>query len=78
MHFTGNECDVAPYTEAYETINAVPIVQSATAYNNSETGETTILILNKEICMGETMDQTLLNTNQLCAYGMTVKDNTFS
>ena len=31
IHFTGKECDVAPYTDAYETIKAVPIVQEATA-----------------------------------------------
>ena len=31
MYFTGKECDVAPYTDAYETIKEVPIVQAATA-----------------------------------------------
>ena len=46
MHFMGKECDVAPYTDAYETIKEVRIVQAATAYDNPETGETTILILN--------------------------------
>ena len=49
MHFTGKECDVEPYNDVYETIKAVPIVQEATAYNNIETGETTILILNEAI-----------------------------
>ena len=47
MHFTGKECDVAPYTDAYNTIKEVPIDQAAAVYNNPETGETTILILNK-------------------------------
>ena len=49
MHFKGKECDVVRYADAYETIKAVPIVQEATAYDNSETGETTILILNEAI-----------------------------
>ena len=53
----------------------MPIFQLATEYDNTETGDTTILILKKEIWMGETMDQTLLNPNQLRAYGMTVQDN---
>ena len=56
----------------------MPIVQASTAYNNPEIGETTILILNKAIWMGETMDHTLMNPNQLRAYGMTVQDNPFS
>ena len=78
MHFTGKECGVAPYTGAYETIKAVPIVQAATAYNNPETGDTTILILNKAMWMDETMDYTVVNPNQLRAYGMTVQDNPFA
>ena len=32
MYFTCKECDIVPYTDAYETIKAVPIVQVATAY----------------------------------------------
>ena len=78
IHFTGKECDVAPYNGAYKTIKAVPIVQAATAYENPYTGDTTILILNKEICMGETMDHTLVNSNQLHAYGIIVQDDHFA
>ena len=37
MHFMGKECDVAPYIDVYDTINAVPIVQAAIAYDNPET-----------------------------------------
>ena len=67
MHYTGAECDVTPYTDAYEAIKSVPIVQAATAYDNPETGETIILIL-----------MTIVNPNQLRAYGITVQDNPFS
>jgi hypothetical protein len=38
MHYTGKECDVLPYTEPYEAIESVPIVQAATAYHNRDTG----------------------------------------
>ena len=78
INFVGKEGDVAPYTNAYETIKAVSMVQSDTAYENPETGENTILILNKAICIGETMDHTLVNPNQLYAYGITFEDKTFS
>ena len=56
----------------------MPIVKADTAYDNPETGETTILILNKAIYMGGTMYHTLVNPNQLCAYGMTFQDNPLS
>ena len=37
-----------------------------------------ILIINELIWMGETMDHTLVNPNQLRAYGATVQDNYFA
>ena len=58
---------VAPYTDAYETSKTVPIVQAATEYENHETGEPTILILNKEIWMGATIGHTMVKPNQLRA-----------
>ena len=78
MRFTGKECDFAPYTDAYETIKSVPIVQANTAYDNPKTGETTILILNEAIWMGATTDHTLVNPNQLREYGMTFQYNPFA
>ena len=53
------------------------MVQVATAYDNPKTGDTTILILNKAIWIGETMDYTGVNPNQLRA-GMKVQDNPFA
>jgi hypothetical protein len=77
MYHTGNECDVSPYTEAYKAIKSVPIVQAAIAYDNRDTDETTLLILNEAIWMGDQMEHTLINPNQLRAYGITVHDNPF-
>ena len=47
MHCTGKECDATPYTDTYDIIKAMTIIQAATAYDNPETGDTTILLLNK-------------------------------
>ena len=35
MYFTSKECYLASYTDAYETIKVVPIVQAATASYSS-------------------------------------------
>ncbi len=78
MHCTGRECDVTPCTETHEPIKSAPIVQAATAYDNPETGETTILMLNEAMWMGDKMTHTLVNPNQLRAHGITVQDNPFS
>ena len=77
MHHTGKVCDVSPYTDTYDPNKAVPIVQAATAVDNQESGETTILILHEAIWLGEQMDHTLVNPNQLRAFGIKVQDNPF-
>jgi hypothetical protein len=78
ISYTGKECDVAPYTDAYESIKSVPIVQAGTAWDNPETGETVILILNEAIWMADKLEHTLVNPNQLRAFGISVQDNPFS
>jgi hypothetical protein len=77
LHYTGKECDVSPYTDAYEAIKSVPIVQAGTAYDDNDTGETFILVFNQAIWMGDKMDNTLVNPNQLRSFGITVQDNPF-
>jgi hypothetical protein len=78
MSYTGKECDVSPYTDAYERMKSVPIVRAGTAYDSPTTGETFILIFNEAIWMGDKMDHTLVNPNQLRSFGITVQDNPFA
>ena len=75
MHYTNRECDVSPYRDDYEPIKNVPIVQAATAFTSTYTGQTYILILNEALWMGDQMDHTLINPNQMRHYGITVQDN---
>jgi hypothetical protein len=79
IYYTGKECDISPYiTDACKAIKSVPIVQAGTAYDNIDTGETFILVFNEAIWMGDKMDHTLVNPNQLRSFGITVQDNAFS
>ena len=77
LSYTGRECDVAPYTEQYESVTDVPIVSGATAWTSQDTGETFILIVNEGLYMPQAMDDTLLNPNQLRAFGSIVQDNPY-
>ena len=65
LSYTDKVCEVTPYTDAYDPIKDVPIVKAATAFTNTETGETSILVFNEAIWMGSTMNHTLVNPNQL-------------
>ena len=75
LQYTGKVCDVAPYRDDYESVNDVPIVHAATAWQSPETGQTYILVLNEALWMGDSMDHTLVNPNQLRHFGTHVQDN---
>ena len=75
LHGTGRECDVLPYSDTYESIKAVPIVSAATAWTSESTGETFILVFNEALWMGDHLDHTLVNPNQLRHFGVHVQDN---
>ncbi len=77
LQYTGRECDVAPYSDSYEPMRNVPIVTGATAITNTKTGETTILVFNEAIWMGNQLDHSLLNPNQLRHHGIVVQDNPY-
>ena len=74
LQYTERECDVSPYTDAYEAIKNVPIVSGGTAY----TSQTFILVFHEGLWMGDQMENSLLNPNQLRHFGVTVQDNPFS
>ena len=75
LNYTGKECDVSPYREDYKPIKNVPIVNAATAWQSPITGQVYILVLNEAIWMGDHMDDTLINPNQLRHHGVKVQDD---
>ena len=78
LHSTGRVCDVYPFTDAYDGIPGVQIVTGGTAWTCQETGETFILVVPEALWMSENMPHSLINPNQLRAYGSTIQDNPFA
>ena len=75
MHYINRECDVSPYCDDYAPIKNVSIVQATTAYQSEYTGQTYIIILNEVLWMGDSMQHTLVNPNQLRYYVTKVQDD---
>lgn len=69
--------DVYAYVTSIQPIANVPIVSLATAYDNPVSGNTDILVFHKSLYNGGKLDQSLLNPNQLRAYGIHLWDNPF-
>ena len=72
--YTEKVCQITPFHPGYETIKDVPIVQAATAYTDIETGNTFILIINEALYMGDTLQSSYLNPNQMRCHGVIVDD----
>ena len=77
LSYTGQSCEVMPYSDTYDAITDVPVITGATLWTSPHDGDKYILIFNKALWMGNTLQHTLVNPNQLQAYGMTVQDNPF-
>jgi len=75
LAFTGRECDVSPYMDTYDSIKSVPIAKAGTAWTSPESGTAFILVFNEALWMGDKMDHTLVNPNQIRLFGITVQDN---
>ena len=75
LAFNGRECDVSPYTDTYDSIKSVPIAKAGTAWTSPESGTTFILVFKEGLWMGDKMEHTLVNPNQMRLFGITVQDN---
>ena len=77
IHFTERERNVSSYTNAYEPIKSVKIACSRTEWTLLASGETYILLFNKGLWMGDKMDHTLVNPNQMRHFGIKVQDKPY-
>ena len=77
IHFTERECNVSPYTDAYKPIKSVKIACAGTAWTLLASVKTYILVFNEGLWMGDKMDYTLVNPNQMHHFGMKVQDNPY-
>ena len=77
LHHTGKVCEVSPYTDEYDAITDVQVVQGATLWMDQHTNSEYILVFNKALWMGDTLTHSLINPNQLRAFGTVVQDNPY-
>ena len=77
LSYTGRECDVSPYSDTYQAIKGVPIVSGATVWTCKFTGESFALVFHEALWMGDVLEHSLINPNQLRHYGIRVQDNPY-
>ncbi|KAI2500086.1 Reverse transcriptase (RNA-dependent DNA polymerase) [Fragilaria crotonensis] len=77
LHSTFRTADVYSYDFSMVPIENVPIVSAATAYDDPTTGDTFILVFNEALYYSTKLDHSLINPNQVRAYGIPFWDNPY-
>ena len=77
LNYTRRTADVYTYDKSIEPLQNVPIVTGATAYDDPNSGQTFILVINEGLYYGTKLDHTLINPNQIREYGVPLWDNPF-
>ena len=75
LSYTGKEYKVSPYSSQYEAVQNVTVVTGAMVWTNAADGTAYLLIFHESLWMCDKLDHTLVNPNQLRAYGVSVQDN---
>ncbi len=74
---TFRTADVYAYDTSIKPIDNVPIESAATAYDDPVTGTTYILVFHESLYYGGKLDHSLINPNQIRAYGIPLWDNPY-
>ena len=75
--YTGKEYEVSPYSDEYKSIQHVLVLTRATASTCPHSSENIVLVLNEALWIGEKLDHTFVNTNQMRHQRIDVQDHPF-
>eukprot|EP00804_Cyclotella_cryptica_P002136 CCRYP_006553-RA/>CCRYP_006553-RA protein AED:0.41 eAED:0.40 QI:0/0/0/1/0/0/2/0/181 len=67
-------CNVSRFHQSFDSIKIVPVAQVATAII-TDSGATFVLVVDEALIVGNTMTHSLINPNQIRAYGISVSDD---
>ena len=65
---------VHAYSNEYKPIPQVPVVTAATVWTCQDTGQDYLILIHESLFLGNRVESTLLNPNQMRAYGTMVDD----
>ena len=72
IEFTGEQCEVAPFSSEYTTMDNIPVATAATAWDDPTTGETIILLFHQGLWFGDKLPNSLINPNQCRMHGVEI------
>eukprot|EP00957_Ditylum_brightwellii_P128157 9774960-Ditylum_brightwellii.AAC.1 len=77
IDFTGEFCDDNPFLDSYEPVQEVPLVKYTTVFTDKGDGAEMLLMADQMLWFETQLPHSLINPNQIRAYGISVNDNSF-
>ena len=77
LEYTTRTADVYFYEKEIAPINNVTIVSGSTAWDGHALGQTYIIVINDALYYGIKLDHSLINPNQIRAYGVLFWENPY-
>ena len=77
LYFTGQVCDVSPFSDEYDSMSNVEVCAAATAWDDPTTGHTSILEFHQGLWFGNKLPNSLINPNQCRLFGISLCDDPF-
>lgn len=82
LEYTGQVFEISPFLDSTDAVQNIPIACCCTVWTPPETGKeyliiAYLIIAGEMLSFGLTLENSLLNPNQLRAFGLSVNDNPF-
>ena len=77
LEFTGQICEVAPFLDTYDPVQEIPIARCCTVWTSEDDGTEYLLVGDEMLWFGTKLKHSLINPNQIRAYGIQVDDNPY-
>ena len=77
MHYTGEIFEVSPFLNTYAPVQEIPVARCCTVQTDYEVKEY-LLVSDEMLWFGTALENSLINPNQICDYGLSINNNPFN
>jgi hypothetical protein len=77
LETTGEYCEVSPFLGTYQPVSEIPLARCCTVWTDQSDSSEHLLVADQMLWFGTQLPNSLINPNQLRAYGLSVNDNPF-
>ena len=77
MYYTGDICELYPFLNSYAPVQQIPVSRCCTVWTDDE-GKESLFVGAKILWFGTALENSLINPNQIRAYGLSINDKPFN